>query len=240
MEDIKNINTDFAVVLGDIVHDDLESVPQFVDAMNGLGHNWSYVLGNHDFDRETREPVLDVNYFSEVFNGIRVIGLSDEDGDRTHTGVIGDEQDQWLRETLDSDPDKPTVIMTHHCPVDRSVTSFDDWLKDDIDEYNIVLWLSGHAHKWDYDEDINGLGFDRLKITSIYHWGWWFADEQQSLLFSVEQIEENRSTITMEFRDHAEGEWLRTSDVTGIHVPTLIAVILTLGLAGSLSYILLR
>ncbi len=44
----------------------------------------------------------------------------------------------------------------------------------------------------------------------------------------------------MEFRDHAEGEWLRTSDVTGIHVPTLIAVILTLGLAGSLSYILLR
>lgn len=27
VEDIKNINTDFAVVLGDIVHDDLESVP---------------------------------------------------------------------------------------------------------------------------------------------------------------------------------------------------------------------
>ncbi|WGI16684.1 metallophosphoesterase [Methanonatronarchaeum sp. AMET-Sl] len=235
VKDVNTFNTSFAVILGDLVHDGSEFVNQFDEAMNMLNHNWSYILGNHDFDRETGEPVKEVNYFREVVNGVQIIGLSDEDGDRTHTKVIGSDQDRWLKETLEENPELPTIMLTHHCPIDRAVTSFDDWLGDGIEEYNIVLWISGHAHKWDYEENIDGYGFDRLKITSLYHWGWWWADEEQSLFLSIERINEDKSNIHLEFRDHNLGQWISVEEMKSSNV-SLVVVTLILIVSITLIY----
>ncbi|OUJ18530.1 3'5'-cyclic AMP phosphodiesterase CpdA [Methanonatronarchaeum thermophilum] len=228
VEDINTVPTDYAVILGDLVHDGSSYVAEFDETMNKLDHNWSYILGNHDFDSETNEPVKEVNYFSEIVNGVQVIGISDEDGDQKDKTVVGPEQDQWLRETLEENSSKPTIIMSHHCPIDREVTSFEDWLGEEIDEYNVVLWISGHAHKWDYQEDIDGFDFDRLKITSIYHWGWGGAQEEQSIILSFEGVDENTSMVHVDFRDHNTGEWLHIDDLNPPNLPFVIAMIIAI------------
>jgi len=207
VEDVNTLETDYAIMLGDMVHDSKDAVTDFNKKMDALNHGWTYILGNHD--HEGCEAVKDVNYFSEVINGVRIIALSDESPE-SNVCKIGEEQDKWLKETLEENPEIPTVIMTHQCPVERSVTSFDDWMQDNTEEYNIVLWIAGHAHRWDFDEDVAGYEFGRLKVNSIF--SYFGGSNLEGMFMSVDKIDEETAEVKLEFRDHGEGEWIPIED----------------------------
>ncbi|GEM_PF-2325616 len=224
VEDVNTLETDYAIVLGDLVHDGKDAVTDFNQDMDALNHDWTYILGNHDHARG--EAIKEVNYFSEVVNGVRIIALSDESPE-SNVCKIGEEQDKWLKETLEENPDIPTVIMTHQCPIQGSVTSFDDWMRDNTEEYNIVLWITGHAHRWDFDEDVGEYDFDRLKVNSIF--SYLGSSNLEGMLMSIDKIDRETAEVKLEFRDHGEREWIPIEE-RGLQLQTpefltLIAII---------------
>ena len=127
---------------------------------------------------------------------------------QSHVTELGRNQDRWFKDVLDDAPDVPTIIMTHHCPLTgrRSVSAFEEWLADDIERYNIVLWIVGHAHRWAIDEDLEGFGFDRIKVASLCRK---HGDRRpcESALLTID-AGQDRARITMRFRNHLRREWI--------------------------------
>ncbi len=203
--------SDYAVILGDLVEDDSDYVVDFNNSMNNLLHDWTYILGNHDF--EDGELLFPINFFSKVVNGIRIIALSDEDGHgKPGETTIGPAQDQWLQDTLNDNPDVPTIIMTHHSPTSsgkrgRSVSSFDDWLADSIEGYNIVAWFVAHDHIWKIEEDAGGYGFTEVFVNEIIDKNSPTSDTSHGMFMTIEDEEES-AKITLKFRDHYNQQWL--------------------------------
>ncbi len=208
------------ITLGsDPLHDsDFQSVVLGENRLNtainvDIASDSSDVLGNHDYDRKSERnsgaPILPVNYFSRQIGCARIIALSDEMLEyRSHVTELGRNQDRWFKDVLDDAPDTPTIIMTHHCPLTgrRSVSAFEEWLADDIGRYNIVLWIVGHAHRWAIDEDLEGLGFDRIKVASLCRK---HGDRRpcEGALLTIE-AGQDRARITMRFRNHLRREWI--------------------------------
>ncbi len=213
VQDVNGLESDYAIVLGDLFEDDRSFLPQFLEEIGCLNHGWTYVLGNHDYDRKSQRssgaPILPVNYFSRQIGPVRIIALSDEMlENRSHVTELGRNQDRWFKDVLDDAPDMPTIIMTHHCPLTgrRSVSAFEEWLADDIRRYNIVLWIVGHAHRWAIDEELEGFGFDRIKVASLCRK---HGDGRpcEGALLTIE-AGQDRARISMRFRNHLRREWI--------------------------------
>lgn len=217
--------SDFAIVLGDIVENNVAGVEPFRREMNRLPHDWTYVLGNHDVDGwwwdppETCPLVMEPSWGYEIIGGIRFIWLSDEgDGDWSYDGgyarkmYISDEQNDWFKGLMDSDKDIPTVIMTHQGPCVTGDWQYDipdfwdpalrAWLYDDLDDYNLVAWIHGHRHIWFFHPDFESLGFHRISVDSIDK----NTVTNESMFMTVE-LEGDKTTLTFRFRDHAAKEW---------------------------------
>ncbi len=210
VEDVKhNLETDFAIMLGDMVNDTVEAVPYFDRQMDKLPHGWTYILGNHDFDVATGEGVKEPNYFSKIVEGIRIIALSDEVHSRNLE--LGEEQEEWFRDRLKEAPDIPTILMTHQGPDEPwylrgyagRALFWDEWLREEIEDYNIVAWIAGHRHIWDISRDFEDSGMDRIYIKNIGGAG----IRHQSMVMSIEE-----GTVNLGFRDHRSGEWISVGD----------------------------
>ncbi len=209
VQDVNNLDIDYAIVIGDLFEDDRAFLGQFERELNELNYKWTYILGNHDYDKNTGAPILPVTYFTRKIGGIRIIALSDEMlENRSHRTELGKNQDQWFRDVLNEDPEIPTLIFTHHCPIAdrRSVSSFDHWLADEIANYNIALWMVGHAHRWKIDKNIEGYGFDRIKVGSICEK---HGDRRpcESAMLTIEDLGEH-TRISVRFRNHEYRQWL--------------------------------
>ncbi len=208
-----NLHTDYAIVLGDFVQNSAQYVSTFDEHMNYLKHDWTYILGNHDQDVEdngTGEHAKEVNYFSRIISGVRIIALSDESGRaKDYETTLNEEQDNWFRNELRANPQIPTIIMTHHSPIFRSFSAWDKWLKDEIYRYNIVLWLTGHEHKWNIEKNYGGYGFDEIRVADIiggdFHGGLFTFSEGGFL-----SIKDKGDTAEIKFlfRDHDVQEWI--------------------------------
>ena len=134
------------VVLGDLVEygvDNVQHVPKFVEHMNTFNvSNWTYVLGNHDHDRDTNIPVKTPRYWSEEIHGIKLIFLTDESRySLAHANFTETEQYEWLLSELDSDPEQPKLIFSHVSPLGTPIEWFEnlDW-----ETYNLWAWIHGH------------------------------------------------------------------------------------------------
>ncbi len=203
--------SDYAIILGDLVEDRAEYVPEFNDTMTNLHHGWTYILGNHDFEDE--KPLFPNNYFAENVNGVRIIALSDEDGHgNPGETTIGPIQDQWLQDTLNDNPDVPTIIMTHHSPTSsgksgRSVSSFNEWLADRIDDYNIVAWFVAHDHIWKIEENAGDYGFTEVFVNEIIDKSSSTSDTSHGMFMKIESGGET-AKISLRFRDHYNEQWI--------------------------------
>lgn len=69
---------DYAILLGDLVADRAAFGRIFVREMDKLTTDWTYVLGNHDYDKKTGERALPPRFGAQAVHGIRFIMLSDE------------------------------------------------------------------------------------------------------------------------------------------------------------------
>ncbi len=221
-----------AIVLGDFVHDSPDFVPDFVNAMDGLDHEWTYVLGNHDFDRHgSGERVMDRNFFKMDIGGIRFIAISD-DGSwagswfpgevyqayQTEKNLMTDQND-WFKGELDRDPDKPTVLWSHQ-GLKRMYERDDDdgpcfwdperrgWLQENWGDYNIIMWKRGHRHNWNFDEDYRGYGFVDVSPGAMGN------DDRAGAVYMTVTREGDTTTIWLRFRDPLLNRWSRSAGVT--------------------------
>ncbi len=199
--DVNNLGiADYAVILGDLVEDDYAYSIPFVQLMNQLDINWTYVLGNHDFDTETHEPVLPVHFSSRTVLGIRFIFLSDElTGYRNRDLVMSREQEEWFWEELETHKDKPIFIFSH-----QPHPEFQRWpqLKEKLDDFNIAAWVSAHKHNWNMNKQTE-FGFAQINIHSI---GGVRADYLSTFL----DLERKGDTVmvTVRYRNHESEEWI--------------------------------
>jgi 3',5'-cyclic AMP phosphodiesterase CpdA len=123
-----------------------------------------YAVGNHD----RRQPFLDAfggpnapvdaNGFVQYavdFDGLRMVVCDTLEEGRDRSGFSA-ERAQWLAETLDAQPDTPTIVVMHHPPILSGVRWMDPdpnapWigqLADAIrgrDQVRVVL--CGHVHR---------------------------------------------------------------------------------------------
>jgi len=76
-------------------------------------------------------------------------------------GRLGDAQCAWLAQTLDANPDKPAILVTHHNPGrPEQVGALEDTgrLFDIIrPRKQVKAWVFGHSHVWQVRPDDSGI-----------------------------------------------------------------------------------
>lgn len=160
---------DLVLVTGDITQSGrIEEFNQAASLLNKLNTPYFVIPGNHDtrqnlvaafsgtpalpddFEITTEQPFI--NYVIDEYK-IRLIAL-DSTTDGKHGGQFCERRAAWLKDRLDEEPTKPTILFMHHPPVMLSVreTNFDgfrgaDRLCDLLKNYsNIERIACGHVH----------------------------------------------------------------------------------------------
>ena len=162
-------NPDLVVLTGDLAHDELRKT--YVDLVSLLD-DWKdrlcVIPGNHDC-RDSIRKIIPVRasdsitlkercQFVERLGDWLLVGLD------THlpgelTGQIGSEQLEWLGDLLSSEPDRPTLVFTHHPPRSISSTWLDGMGLEDgaalcemlAEHAQVQAVVSGHVHQ-EFDE----------------------------------------------------------------------------------------
>lgn len=153
----------FVVASGDLTNrGDVESYRQLKALMAAVDLPVIYALGNHDTrpgfyqGMLERTTDLDVPYdYDQVIDGVHVIVL-----DSTIPGAIGGNiepaQFTWLEQVLDTHPELPKLIVSHHPPALGDAPDWAHWrtivfpdsqkLAALLKGRNILGILSGHIH----------------------------------------------------------------------------------------------
>ena len=120
-----NIKPSFSIITGDISQNGSTSgyriAQEYISQIESLGGPVLPVMGNVDNRIRFRENLLmEPNrgdapcYYSKIVDGVRVI-LLDSQNPGKHTGVLIDEQLNWLEKELSFDIE-PTIVALHHPP----------------------------------------------------------------------------------------------------------------------------
>ena len=153
----------FVVASGDLTNrGDVESYRQLKALMAAVDLPVIYALGNHDTrpgfyqGMLERTTDLDLPYdYDQVIDGVHVIVL-----DSTIPGAIGGNiepaQFTWLEQVLDTHPELPKLIVSHHPPALGDAPDWAHWrtivfpdsqkLAALLKGRNILGILSGHIH----------------------------------------------------------------------------------------------
>ncbi len=203
-ESVADVNAlgiaDYAIILGDLVEDRHEYAEVFEETMNALDVEWTYVLGNHDFDEDDHEPVLEPHYAAQTVQGIRFIQLSDElTGFEDRDLVMSGEQESWFWDELETHQDTPIFLFTHQPHWEVEI-----WpeLQERLEDYNIAAWFSAHKHNWNIEEDTE-YGFVQINIHSIGG----VREDYLSTFLHLETAEDSVEAA-VRFRDHQAQEWI--------------------------------
>ena len=154
---------DLLIATGDIADDgdDRLSYARFREATDVLPFPVLHALGNHD----SREPFLEIFPDTPTADGfvqyaidqfpVRILVLDTLEEGR-HGGGFCETRAAWLAERLAEQPDRPTLIVLHHPPIDSGLS----WMSEDPDapwvrrlhaivsrHDNIVAMISGHLHR---------------------------------------------------------------------------------------------
>jgi Icc protein len=154
---------DILLATGDLVDsgDDAESYARFKAAVADLPFPVYMALGNHDgreaFRRTFPEAEMPGGYLQYAIEDwpLRILVLDTLEEGR-HGGGFCEARAAWLRERLAEAPDRPTVIVLHHPPIESGLS----WMTEDPDaewvrrleaivsgQRNIVAMIAGHLHR---------------------------------------------------------------------------------------------
>ncbi len=167
----------FTVFGGDLVdkkENRLSDTELLVDLLSELKHPYYVIFGDRDAD--TDENYTKTDFTAEFkFNGFRniyqtywkeqlednilLIGL-DSSISGSFQGYLPEEQLEWLRNVLEENKNRFTVVFIHHPPIAefdekyrlKNASEFQELIK----KYpQVKIVLSGHAHR-NFTENING------------------------------------------------------------------------------------
>ena len=154
---------DILLATGDLVDagDDRISYARFKEALADCPIPVFPALGNHDGRAAFREHFPDVptvagfvQYAIEDYP-VRILVLDTLDEGR-HSGNLCEARAAWLRERLAEAPERPTILVLHHPPIDTGLA----WMTENPDAQwvkrleaivsahsNILAMLAGHIHR---------------------------------------------------------------------------------------------
>jgi len=202
-------DSDFVMVLGDIMYDDLSLYERYNSLMSKLNRPVFNVYGNHDinfdadgneFGRETFKRHYGPSFYSFeegdvhflVLDNIDYLGYNEE-GDSQYKGGISPQQMTWIRNNLNhADKDKRIVLAAHiplHTPgledVDVVNTENRKELFEILDPFDDVIFLAGHMHT--NFHSFLGQDFGRTNtnpvhqvITSAASGSWWGGPKDEN------------------------------------------------------------
>lgn len=154
---------DLLMMTGDLADtgDDSVSYRRLKSAVSNLPFPVWYCMGNHD----SRDPFVKhfphvpmadgfVQYVIEDYP-VRIIVLDTLEVGR-HGGGFCEVRANWLRDRLAEAPDRPTILVLHHPPIESGLSWMTEnpeaeWvvrLRDIVSAHpNIVAMLAGHLHR---------------------------------------------------------------------------------------------
>lgn len=154
---------DLLLMTGDLADtgDDSVSYRRLKSAVSNLPFPVWYCMGNHDsrdpfVKHFPHVPMVDgfVQYVIEDYP-VRIIVLDTLEVGR-HGGGFCEVRANWLRDRLAEAPDRPTILVLHHPPIESGLSWMTEnpeaeWvvrLRDIVSAHpNIVAMLAGHLHR---------------------------------------------------------------------------------------------
>lgn len=158
LEKVDKDTLDFIIITGDLVEsgtsEDYKSLKEKLDNIFG-STPYIVTLGNHDNKKEFykgwfNEESGDKPYNTKVNIGnLKIISFDNSDHHNSN-GIITFERYKWLKEELEKEPNKDTILMTHHHLLKEQFNlpsvSFDKEFEEIINKSSIVGVFSGHTH----------------------------------------------------------------------------------------------
>jgi len=162
--DLVNSDKEFAIVLGDIMDNDLSLYPYYLDVCATSKIPFYHVPGNHDlnFEADSDKHSLDTYssyfgppYYSFDYGEVHFVVLDTVKytGNNSYFGHIGEQQLEWLKNDLQYVPHDQLIVISTHIPLYSNV---DNPGKDHVSDRKAlfevlkgrdkVLVLSGHTH----------------------------------------------------------------------------------------------
>lgn len=195
-------DSDFILVLGDIMYDDLSLYDRYNNLMSTLNRPVFNVYGNHDinfdadgneFGRETFKKHYGPTYYSFeegdvhflILDNINYLGYNEE-GNSQYKGEINSQQLTWIRNNLNHVDKTKRIVLAAHIPlhtpgledVDVVNTANRNELLEILDPFDDVIFLAGHMHT--IFHNFLGENFGRKNefpvhhiITSAASGSWW-------------------------------------------------------------------
>lgn len=153
---IERKDIDFNLVLGDLVNNNMEILPEVGKMIDALPMSSYTMVGNHD--RNVANPDYMNDRFNAVFGAdnyafnygnVHFIVLNNvfATGKNSYEGRLTDEQLKFLKNDLSYIPKDALIVLSQHIPMafTRNRTDVLQLLAD----YKNVLILSGHTHQVD-------------------------------------------------------------------------------------------
>lgn len=153
----------FGISLGDIVGDNLELHPLYLDAIKGMGLPWYNVIGNHDrnydatedrFSNETFEANFGPSNYAFRYGNAHFIALDDiilsnPPKGAPYVGGFRDDQLEFLENYMRLVERGELVVISYHIPIAYKTDQFNDAHRRRFFEIlrgHNVLGLSAHTH----------------------------------------------------------------------------------------------
>jgi 3',5'-cyclic AMP phosphodiesterase CpdA len=155
---------DLLLLTGDLAEegDDEVSYARLKEALAGLPFPWFMAMGNHDsrepFQRVFPDaPVAEDGFVQYAIEDLplRILVLDTLEVGR-HGGGFCETRAAWLRARLGEAPERPTLIVLHHPPIESGLS----WMTENPDapwirrlaeivsgQGNIVAMIAGHLHR---------------------------------------------------------------------------------------------
>lgn len=182
---------EFGISLGDIVGDDLNLYPAYIQSIARIGIPWFNVYGNHDmnydgetgaYTDETWEATFGPATYSFNYGKVHFINLDNvvyprEDGQNGYIGGFTQAQLRFIENDLKVVPKDYLVVLSFHIPLVFDVPYSNTFRERDqqrlfelLKEFPHTLTLSAHTH-------IQGIHY----ISQEWHW----QQEQPHVHFNV-------------------------------------------------------
>ncbi|MCO5052812.1 MAG: metallophosphoesterase [Verrucomicrobiae bacterium] len=164
------------LVCGDLAYNqgtpgDYRQFTSLINPLRAAGLPVHLTLGNHDergnfwtalaTDDPAKRPVADKQVTLLETKKLNWFILDSLEVTRQTPGRLGESQLDWLRKTLDANPQKPAVVFVHHNPGSGVNTGA---MKDTAALLEVIrprrqvkAWIFGHTHVWKLAEDSSGI-----------------------------------------------------------------------------------